>query len=741
MDFSDESLVRKTLEGDSSAFDVLVDKHRGVVHGLCYHLAHNSAEAEDLAQEAFVKAYLNLYSLSEPSKFLSWLRKIAQNVCHDWLRRQKENTVSLEVIPKDEPAMSPSPAELCEAKERQEKIMDAIASLSKKNQQTVTLYYLDGCSSKEVADFLGISVTAVESRLYEARKQLKKELMEMVKENLESQKLSDDFTERVQEAIKQARKAQSQHVYREVITYCDEALDALANLNDSVENKRMKKEVLGLKGNAVKRSLTRREATKYYEEALELEMETGDKPNQARAIKEMGRHYSNIGNDEKAVEYYQRALGMFTELGDKAGQAEILQWFGAQNLWERNVEEGISYYQRGLDIFVELGDKKSEASSLAGINFLKRFGEQRLEEDRSKIIFKGAVCETFDKSPGVLVYLGLSGILSSVRGENPEDTFFDSGPFRWLPDMMKLLDSSLSVGDSWSMNVPSGGEPMKITVTIQSDSESVTVPAGEFTNCLKTKIVTSEEPKDCSFKHSGDREFIYAPGVGLVKSTFVRRDGAVGIAKLVSYSISNGGEDYFPLALGNEWSYEWANAEGSFPSSTDIYEVTGLNKDVRTVADVTGDRYYLSHYFYAFGQSGGMEAAIGELIKLDSDKERDVTAGYLGAYRRKKGDECSWYSIFQSEFDSLISCPEIKVSRIVTPFINPITISIMKELVDGDKTGEELIQACGVAKEELRVMDNLIELDLVKKKDTKYAITRYGIATTFTLLALAKVKF
>lgn len=231
------------------------------------------------------------------------------------------------------------------------------------------------------------------------------------------------------------------------------------------------------------------------------------------------------------------------------------------------------------------------------------------------------------------------------------------------------------------------------------------------------------------------REFIYAPGVGLVKSTFVRRDGALGIAQLTSYSVSEGKSDYFPLALGNKWSYEWANAEGSFPS-TDIYEVTGLDKDVQTAANVTGDRYYLSHYFYAFAKSGGRWL---ELIKLDSDKERDATAGYLGAYRRRKGGGVIlWKSIFQSEFDSLISCPESEVTRIVTPFSNPITIRIMKELIDGDKTRAELIQACGVAKEELRVMDNLIELDLVKEKDAKYAITGYGIATTFTLLALAK---
>ena len=161
--------------------------------------------------------------------------------------------------------------------------------------------------------------------------------------------------------------------------------------------------------------------------------------------------------------------------------------------------------------------------------------------------------------------------------------------FASMPDRIKILDFSLSVGDSWSMNVPSGGmEPMKITFTIQSDSEKVSVPAGEFSNCLMTKIVTSDEPKDCSEDRCGIREFIYAPGVGLVKSTFIRRDGAVGIAQLVSYTLSESNKDYFPLVLGNKWVYEWADKDGVFPS-TDVYQVTGIKNN----------NYYVSHYFYA----------------------------------------------------------------------------------------------------------------------------------------------
>ena len=207
-----------------------------------------------------------------------------------------------------------------------------------------------------------------------------------------------------------------------MITYCDEALDALTELPDSIEHKKMKKEALWLKGDAFNQDASRKEAVKYYEESLKLENEIGDKSAQAHAIGEVARHYSNAGEPEKAVEYYKRALDMFTELGDKAGQARILHWLGARSIGEpnANVEDGISYYQKALDLFVELGDKQFEASSRAGIDYLKHHGKQFREilfkeGTSSRAVFYGAVCETFYKSPDDVIYVGLSGTLGALH--------------------------------------------------------------------------------------------------------------------------------------------------------------------------------------------------------------------------------------------------------------------------------------------------------------------------------------
>ncbi len=615
MEFPDEALVRKTLEGDDSAFRTLVNRHCGVVHGLCYHLTQNFADAADLAQEAFIKAYFKLPSLSDPSRFLSWLRRITINVCHSWLSRQRNNTIPLEAI-YEQADVSSSPVEIYEAKELQEKVAEAIKTLSEKNRQVITLYYLDGRSCEEVADFLDVSAKIVRSRLYEARKKLRKGLTVMVEEDLESNKLSQDFEEKVLRSIERAKEARSQRAYHEVITYCDEALDTLTKLPDSPEHKNMKTEALWLKFGAIDKQVSKEDRTKHYEEALEAEKEKGDKTIQAFLMERLARYCS----EEEAVEYYGRALDIYSEIGDKSNQGWVL-YFLAGRLANHSLEEGISHFQRAFDLLMEVGENsKWGVASHAAVNLLKH-ADRPLAELSFKgemplfgLIFWGYVCQTFEKSSGTVVYHGSTGTQGSfVRSgrykdyswtnkDEVKDTF-KATPFRFLPGMTKILDASFSVGDSWSTEVPFGGDPMRMTVTIQSDSETVSVPAGEFSNCLKTMLVTSEEPEDCEESRCGNREFTYAPGVGLVKSVFVRRDGNIGVAQLTSYEVSDGKGDYFPLALGNKWTYEWADKDGVFPT-TDVYEVI----------EAKNDQYNISHYYHALKP--------GTVVKIESDKQR-----------------------------------------------------------------------------------------------------------------------
>lgn len=254
MQSKDEVLVQKAMEGDRHAFGQLVEKYKNVVYGLAYHLVRDFTEAQDLSQEAFLQAYLKLSQLKQPAKFSSWLRRITANTCKMWLRRPKPELVSWEELKnkhrlEDEFQLD----SFSEAEEIKISVRESIDALSEKNRLTVTLYYMDGLTQKEIGDFLGVPLGTIKSRLHEAKKHLRKELTErgfgapvitMVKESLQSEKLPDDFRVKLEEMLQSAdavvrRKAvhQLQEHHREDQTVEDLIIEATQDDDSKVRER------------------------------------------------------------------------------------------------------------------------------------------------------------------------------------------------------------------------------------------------------------------------------------------------------------------------------------------------------------------------------------------------------------------------------------------------------------------------------------------------------------------------
>ena len=204
MKLSDEATIKRCIEGDANAFGLLVGRYQNAVYGLCFHMVGNFADAQDLTQETFVRAYLELAKIRDPSRFAGWLYRITVNVCKLWIRDRKgAHDLPLDAIAQigEGFAESGSPMEHAEAEELRLSITEAIASLSEKNRLAVTLYYIDGLSYEEIGDFLGVSQSAVKSRLHRARKELKEELISMVEEKFDEHKLPEDFPEKVVQEV------------------------------------------------------------------------------------------------------------------------------------------------------------------------------------------------------------------------------------------------------------------------------------------------------------------------------------------------------------------------------------------------------------------------------------------------------------------------------------------------------------------------------------------------------------
>ena len=190
------------------AFETLVKRYQQAVYGVCISLVHDFALAQDLAQEAFLKAFQHLHRLARPTHFGTWLRVIAVNECRLYMRQarsaQAPRRVACDAIEARSAYLLPADQqwELRQQHDAHERLavaaLQALERLSEKSRQAITLYYLGGHSLQEVGTFLGISNAAVKMRLHRARQQLHQEALTMVENALTQQQLGSEFVKRLQ---------------------------------------------------------------------------------------------------------------------------------------------------------------------------------------------------------------------------------------------------------------------------------------------------------------------------------------------------------------------------------------------------------------------------------------------------------------------------------------------------------------------------------------------------------------
>jgi len=194
MEVSDEKLIEQTLSGDTNAFGALFKKYQGAVYGLAFHLTGSFSDAEDLAQESFIKAFEKLATLRQRDKFASWIRSITTNICNDWLRRKcAPNGAN---IIKAISETSPTPDDDIESEELQRIVLSSINDLQKKYRLVVTLHYMAGLSTTEISEFLEIPSGTVESRLHRAKSQLRDDVT-LIESALSQQRLGPDFAQKL----------------------------------------------------------------------------------------------------------------------------------------------------------------------------------------------------------------------------------------------------------------------------------------------------------------------------------------------------------------------------------------------------------------------------------------------------------------------------------------------------------------------------------------------------------------
>ncbi len=200
-----ESLVALIQSPDTGlaerqeAFGELVVRFQDMAYGYAYAILGDTHLAQDAAQEAFISAYQNLGQLLEPRAFPGWFRRIVLTQCHRLTRSRYVMTEPMDAnaqIPSDQPG----PAAMMERQELRDHILAAIQGLPEPQRMATVLFYIDGYSQREVADFLEVSEELTRKWLQRARERLRERMLDMVRDNLQAERPSND--DRFAEAVK-----------------------------------------------------------------------------------------------------------------------------------------------------------------------------------------------------------------------------------------------------------------------------------------------------------------------------------------------------------------------------------------------------------------------------------------------------------------------------------------------------------------------------------------------------------
>lgn len=515
-EYSDETLVMLTLAGDQRAYETLVTKYERAVISSAFGVVKNAFIAEDAAQDAFVTAWMKLDKLREPSKYGSWVCRIAKNCAKNLIMRYQS---CLDISDIEGMASNEACPETVYAESVEKSFLHVgVSNLPKRVRNVIRLYYFEQLTVNEIAQRLGVAVGTVKSQLNQGRKQLRKELCAM------NEEYNDTFVKRVMKKVEELKswkyknsKKGFEKLYRDVLKEveelpeCSDKYHALADVlmhgfwwiqkekNDALFERIKETAELG-RNEEVISFVCRREADKLY-----------------------GHHKTDFIRDVQIPylekEGYRNALGR--------------EWVALAEEYFMNNKpnEGVSACEKGVSYLSADDPYYTYAGMLLERN--ERYGEEYKEKNKKSY----ALCvnageyaiegRTLRRSNYYFNPLGglystdreIDGILINASSCDGYFTF---------PDMR--------VGESVTA---SDGEKYVFV----SDNERVVTPAGIFDGCQKWSSKRRKRPFVTYYKE----------GVGIVKQESCY-DGVNEVRLLCSYEIK-GGEGLLPLSVGNRWEY------------------------------------------------------------------------------------------------------------------------------------------------------------------------------------------
>ncbi|SDZ28975.1 RNA polymerase, sigma subunit, ECF family [Flavobacterium aquidurense] len=171
---SDQHYIDKILQGETNAFAVLVDRYKDMIFTLALKMVKNREEAEEVAQDTFIKIYSSLNKFKGDSKFSTWIYKIAYNTCLDRLKKNKkeDNNISIDEFSAHLIKTMDTALSALEDKERKQTIQNCLNLLPSDENFLLTLFYFEDQSLEEIGKIMNINANNVKVKLFRSRQKL-----------------------------------------------------------------------------------------------------------------------------------------------------------------------------------------------------------------------------------------------------------------------------------------------------------------------------------------------------------------------------------------------------------------------------------------------------------------------------------------------------------------------------------------------------------------------------------------
>jgi RNA polymerase sigma factor (sigma-70 family) len=171
---NDTYYINLIIEGNTNAFSILVDRYKDLVFSLALKMVKNKEEAEEVAQDTFIKVFKSLRQFKGDSKFSTWIYKVAYNTCLDRLKKNKreQHVVSIDEFNTNQIKSLDNVLDTLEDEERKKAIHDCIQQLPSEDAFLLTLFYFEEQSLEEIAKIVNLTANNVKVKLFRSRKRL-----------------------------------------------------------------------------------------------------------------------------------------------------------------------------------------------------------------------------------------------------------------------------------------------------------------------------------------------------------------------------------------------------------------------------------------------------------------------------------------------------------------------------------------------------------------------------------------